>query len=247
VIDKVRTSKAANLGRVAALLKSHSDSPADFLAHDPKGLQLAAYVGQLADHLAAERQEMLSELGLLCGNIDHIKAIVAMQQNNATGTGVRETLALTDLMEEAVRLNSESLQRHGIKIRREYGAVPPVSIDKHMVLQILVNLIQNAKHAMNESGQPDKQLTLRVEATEGDRMRLSVIDNGVGIPPEDLTKIFGQGFTTRKGGHGFGLHSGALAAKQLGGSLTARSESLGKGATFILEIPASATRVSEKT
>jgi signal transduction histidine kinase len=59
----------------------------------------------------------------------------------------------------------------------------------------------------------------------------------VGIPAENLTRIFNHGFTTRKDRHGFGLHSGALAAAQLGGSLTVRSDGLGRGAAFILELP----------
>ena len=68
-------------------------------------------------------------------------------------------------------------------------------------------------------------------------MRIEVVDNGVGIPQENLTRIFNHGFTTRKDGHGFGLHSGAVMAKQLGGSLTALSDGLGKGASFALEFP----------
>jgi signal transduction histidine kinase len=64
-----------------------------------------------------------------------------------------------------------------------------------------------------------------------------VIDNGVGIPAENLTRIIAHGFTTRKNGHGFGLHCGALAAREMGGALTAQSEGPGRGATFVLELP----------
>ena len=63
------------------------------------------------------------------------------------------------------------------------------------------------------------------------------MDNGIGIPPENLTRIFNHGFTTRKDGHGFGLHSGALAAKEMGGSLTVHSGGTGQGAAFTLELP----------
>jgi signal transduction histidine kinase len=109
--------------------------------------------------------------------------------------------------------------------------------EKHKVLQILVNLVQNPKQACYESGQPEKHLILRVTNGE-DRVRIAVIDNGVGIPAENLTRIFNHGFTPRKGGHGFGLHSGALAAKEMGGSLRVAGEGRGKGATFTLELPA---------
>ena len=118
----------------------------------------------------------------------------------------------------------------------DYGQVPEVSADKHKVLQILVNLIRNAKYACDESGRDDKRLVMR--ASNGDdRVRIAVIDNGIGIPAENLTRIFAHGFTTRKDGHGFGLHSGALAAKELGGALRAHSDSVGRGATFTLELP----------
>lgn len=237
VTEKLQNSGSTNLGRAVALLNAHSDNLGEFLAKDPKGRQLPNYLGQLATHLVSEQEDMLHELSLLTGNINHIKEIVSMQQNYARISGVRESLVIAEIVEEAVRLNVESLDRHRIKIRREYSVVPPAEIEKHKVLQILVNLIQNAKNAMGEGTQAERLLTLRVEAAEGGRARISVIDNGVGIPPENLTKIFAHGFTTRKDGHGFGLHSGALTARQLGGSLVVRSEGAGKGAAFVLEFP----------
>ena len=120
--------------------------------------------------------------------------------------------------------------------------MPPITTDKHKVLQILVNVLQNATYACNESGRADKQVTVRVARSGEERVEIEVADNGIGIPPENLTKIFNQGFTPRKDGHGFGLHSGTIAAKELGGSLTAHSGGLGCGATFILELPLALTR-----
>jgi signal transduction histidine kinase len=111
-------------------------------------------------------------------------------------------------------------------------------VEKHKVLQILVNLIRNAKYACDESGRKDKQMIVRV--SNGDnRVRISVKDNGIGIPQENLTRIFNHGFTTKKDGHGFGLHSGALSAKELGGSLEVHSEGKNQGAMFTLELPLS--------
>lgn len=79
-------------------------------------------------------------------------------------------------------------------------------------------------------------MTMRVAQDDG-HVRIAVSDNGVGIPPENLTRIFHHGFTTKRDGHGFGLHSGALAAKELDGTLSVASEGVGKGATFTLELP----------
>ena len=136
-------------------------------------------------------------------------------------------------------MNSGALTRHHVALRKDYQQKPEITVDKHKVLQILVNLIRNAKYACDESGHTDKQVTVRIDAVpEG--ARISVIDNGVGIAPETMSRLFGHGFTTRKSGHGFGLHSAALAASELGGKLTASSEGVGKGATFQLTLPLNA-------
>jgi C4-dicarboxylate-specific signal transduction histidine kinase len=159
-----------------------------------------------------------------------------MQQDYAKTGGMKDTMNVTELVEDSLRLNSGALERHDVKVVRDYAQVPPVLVDKHRVLQILVNLVRNAKYACAESSLPDKQLTLRVRSDE-EKVRIAVIDNGVGIPAENLTRIFNHGFTTKKDGHGFGLHSGALAAKEMHGSLTVRSDGVGRGAEFTLELP----------
>jgi signal transduction histidine kinase len=159
-----------------------------------------------------------------------------MQQSYASVSGVSETVSVIDLVEDSLRMNEGSCSRHGIETIREYGAVPPIKVDKHRVLQVLVNLLRNAKHACDDSKRSDKRIIVRVESSDG-HIRISVIDNGVGIEAENMKKIFNHGFTTRKSGHGFGLHSGALAAKEMAGSLSAHSDGLKQGATFTLELP----------
>ncbi len=178
----------------------------------------------------------LGELNSLRENLEHIKETVAMQQSYARLCGVTETVQAADLVEDSLRLNAGAFARHGVALRREFHGVPPITVDKHKVLQILVNLVRNAKYACDESGRTDKLLILRVEQA-GAGVRISVIDNGVGIAAQNMNRIFSHGFTTRQSGHGFGLHSGALAARELGGSLRAESEGPGRGAAFILELP----------
>src|SRR5581483_8936983 len=182
-----------------------------------------------------DQDATLKELDSLRDNIEHIKKIVAMQQSYAKVSGVTETVDVIGLVEDSIRMNEGSCSRHGIEAIREYDAVPPIKVDKHRVLQVLVNLLRNAKHACDDSGHSDKRITVRVK-NAGGRVRISVIDNGVGISPENMKRIFNHGFTTRKSGHGFGLHSGALAAKEMDGSLTAHSDGLQLGATFTLEL-----------
>jgi PAS domain S-box-containing protein len=237
VSDKVRDSKAANVAKIAALLEAQAHDLPGFFANDPKGRQLPGYLKSLAEHLAAEKEEMVKELTLLSNNIEHIKEIVAMQQSYSKVSGVVDFMPAVDLVEDAVRMNAGAIERHHVQLVRDYVEVPPVFVEKHKVLQILVNLIRNAKYALDDVDRPDKLMTLRIRRGEQDKVIISVSDNGVGIPAENLTRIFGHGFTTRKEGHGFGLHSGALAAKELGGSLRVHSDGFGKGAVFMLELP----------
>jgi signal transduction histidine kinase len=236
VSDVVRRSKAPNLAKLRDLLDEHRDQLARFIAEDPRGRVVPSYIASLADSLAVEQRHILAELDALRKNIDHIKDIVAMQQSYAKTSGVVETFPVSELVEDSLRMNIGSLARHDVAIVRDYQVDLPVTVDKNKVLQILVNLIRNAKYACDESGRTDKSVTLRT-TSDGREVSIAVIDNGVGISAENLTKIFAHGFTTRKHGHGFGLHSGAIAAKELGGSLNASSDGTGKGATFELRIP----------
>jgi len=236
VCDILRKSKTANLAKIIALLREHEKDLGHFITEDAKGKQLPGYLAQLAEHLVTEQTTALDKLDRLHKNIEHIKEIVAMQQSYAKTSGVLESLPVVDLLEDAVRMNAGSMERHDVKVKREYADTPLVEVEKHKVLQILVNLIRNAKHACNDSGRPDKEIILRT-VNGNDRIKIIVSDNGIGIPAENLTRIFNHGFTTRKNGHGFGLHSGALAAKEMGGSITVSSEGPGRGATFTLDLP----------
>lgn len=243
VTDNVRKSKISGLAKAMALLREHESDLGTFLNEDPKGKLVPGYLAQLAEHLRTDQEATLKELESLRANIDHIKKIVSMQQSYATVSGVSETVNVIDLVEDSLRMNEASCSRHGIETIREYGEVPPIKVDKHRVLQVLVNLLRNAKHACDDSGRSDKRMTVRVESSGG-YIRISVSDNGVGIEPENMKKIFNHGFTTRKSGHGFGLHSGALAAKEMAGSLSAHSDGLKQGATFALELPLQPTQES---
>jgi len=243
VSNQVRKSKVANLSKVVLLFNEHASDLGAFLTSDPKGKQLPGYLGQLTEHLVGEQKTILEELALLHQNIEHIKDIVVMQQSYARISGIVETVKISDLVEDALRLNLGALQRHGVNVIREYEDVPVIDVEKHKILQILVNLVRNAKYACDESSHTDKLMTVRV-IKDGDRVKISIADNGVGIPPENLTRIFNHGFTTRKEGHGFGLHSAVLAAVELGGTLRAQSDGVGKGATFTLDLPYNPHEVS---
>jgi signal transduction histidine kinase len=234
--ERIRTSKASGLARVAAMLQEQGDQLGSFIASDERGKRLPTYLAQLSSQLLADRAAALEELASLVKSVEHIKDIVRMQQSYATHGGVVESVVVADLVNDSVRLNAEAFTRHGVTLACEFEEVPAITVDKHRVLQILVNLIRNAKYACEDSGKTDKRITIRVTPCALG-VAIAVVDNGVGIPAENMTRIFSHGFTTRAGGHGFGLHSAALAAQELKGSLGVASDGPGCGATFRLELP----------
>jgi C4-dicarboxylate-specific signal transduction histidine kinase len=236
--DHVADLKLGNLTRAANLMRDQGENLGHFITHDSRGRQLPGYLAELAKHLADEQHLILKEIGFVKSRIDHIKEIVATQQNYGRVSGLTERVKIAELVDDVLRMQATELADRAVELRRDYApALPEIIVDKHKVLQILLNLVTNAKHACLESAQPEKRLTVRVTNGDG-RVRVMMSDNGVGIPEANLTKIFNHGFTTKKkGGHGFGLHSGALAAKEMGGALTARSDGPGTGATFTLELP----------
>jgi PAS domain S-box-containing protein len=236
LLDNAKQSKVPSLGKAVKLLDEHAADVGNYLTNDARGRQLPGYLKLLSEQLSKEQHQTVAELESVRENIDHVKEIVAMQQNYAKVFGVAESVKVTDIVEDALRMNTGALARHEVSLIRDFADESTLSIEKHKVLQVLVNLIRNAKYACDDSGRKDKQI--KVATSKHDQwVRITVSDNGIGIPQENITRIFNHGFTTRKDGHGFGLHSGALAAKELGGSLTVCSEGTGHGATFTLEVP----------
>ncbi len=236
--DRLRQSKVPNLCRAANLLREQNSQLAAFLTNDPKGKLLPEYFAVVAAQLADEQAKLIAEMNSVGQHIEHIKEIVAMQQSYAKVSGAFENLSPVELVEDALRMNAAAFERHRVQVVRELDQpVPLVCVDRHKVLQILINIIRNAKYAMDAQQPEHKQLVVRVELATSGRVKLSIRDNGIGIAPDHLVKIFNHGFTTKKDGHGFGLHSGANAAKEMGGSLVAESNGLGQGASFMLELP----------
>ncbi|AKI99099.1 PAS domain S-box-containing protein [Archangium gephyra] len=237
--ERLHQSRLPGLKKAMDLMASHGADLAAFLTADGRGRQLPSYLQALASQLTGEREELLEEVHTLQKSVEHIKSVVSMQQEHARFSGVVERLELTALLDDALRLQSVSFERLGIQVKREYTEGMLVRVDRHKLLQILLNLLSNARHALVESGRADKQLIIRVERMVAERLRIAVQDNGVGIAPEDAPRLFTQGFTTKKDGHGFGLHISALAAAEMDAFLSCTSEGRGQGATFTIDLPIS--------
>ncbi len=239
--DRLKTGRHTGLARVAAMLEEHAADLAAFVSVDARGRQLPHYLAQLASQLQSDQQGAAEELAALRTHVEHIKQAVTMQQSYARRFGVSETVSVAALIDDCLRLTAGALTRQGVVVQCDLDELPAITIDRHKALQILVNLVRNATQACEESPNARKLITVRATSHAG-RLRIAVSDTGVGIAPETMARLFSHGFTTRVSGHGFGLHSGALTARELGGNLTADSDGLGCGATFTLELPLEAPR-----
>ena len=242
--EKVSSSEVSNLQKVAGIITEHADDIGTFLTEDQQGKHIPAFLVEVSKALVDEQADNIDKLRSLAENVEHIKEIVKMQQSYAKVSGVEVSASLAELIENAIQINTAALERHGIRLVCDFDDIGPASIDKQKVLQILVNLINNAKYALARNDEGNRILTVRIYKDDTDKVRMDVTDNGIGISQENMTRIFTHGFTTKKDGHGFGLHSGALAAKELGGSLTVQSDGSGHGSTFTLELPFKPVKVT---
>jgi signal transduction histidine kinase len=239
VIEAVQQSRVASLGRVAEMIRAHQGDAewAHFVTRDEKGRKLPAYICTLAEAGAVERRAILDELTSLQRNIDHIKTVVARQQAQVKASiGVVEAVSVTEVVNDAIRLASSAHGRHNIAVERAFEPLPLVRLDRHKLFETLMNLLGNARIAL-EDKPGERKITVHIRPEPEEHFAIEVEDTGCGIPPENLGKIFTFGFTTRPGGHGFGLHASALAAAEMGGSITVASDGPGRGARFTLHLP----------
>jgi signal transduction histidine kinase len=169
--------------------------------------------------------------------MEHIVNIIHMQQDFSRTSEIVDMHRLDHLVEQAVEICCTANPKVApVRILRDFGSVPEIPIDRHKFLQILVNLLGNAIWAVQESG-GQGSVTVRTDTNETGHVCVEVLDDGIGIPSENIPRIFSQGFTTRCDGHGYGLHSAANMAWEMGGKLQAFSDGPGKGARFLLELP----------
>ncbi len=238
VRDKLEHSRLASLGKAVNLIKDHADELPRFLGEDPQGKQLPLFLDKLAASLVSERDGLIQESNNLIGHINHVKEVIAVQQSVARVVGAIEPFDLADAIEDALKINMAGLQRHHVTVQRQFEKGLIVKSDRHKVIQILINLISNAKYAIHDARQQQGEMVICAHLVEGGRVTVSVTDNGIGIAADDLPKLFRHGFTTRASGHGFGLHASALAAQELHGAISVQSDGPNCGATFTLQFPA---------
>lgn len=237
LLSRLAQSRAEGLGKAVALLREHDGELYAFLHESPHGRKLPGYLEQLAHHFVVERDALLGETKDLSSYVDHMKDIVHRQQTYACASGVTSLVRVSELVDDALRMHVTSFAQHKIEVVRQIEWDQECELDRSRVVQILMNLIKNAKQAICNGDGDGGSLQIAVAAVGNDRLCISVVDDGVGIGEPDLARIFAHGFTTKSDGHGFGLHHSANAATEMGGRLWAKSEGPGHGASFVLELP----------
>ncbi len=239
IAQHVRDMPIQDVNRASSLLEAHQDDLGNFLTHDSKGQRIPGFLMQLGIHLRDQHAQTCEDLDTLIGQIEHVKDIIAAQNDVARATSIQEPVILKDLVETALATHSSEFDKDQIALTRDYADLPQVITDKQQVSQIVANLIANATEAIRQQGQGPHRLTIRIQldAEQDNHISIRVIDTGIGIPPDNLHRIFAQSLSKEGSGQGAGLHNNANAAKNLGGSLTAASDGAGLGATFTLELP----------
>jgi len=240
VEQRLRAShnRAGNLGKLASLLDDEHTELGRAARQDPRGRQIVDYLTKYSRHAELEREEVLAEVDSLIRSIDHVKQIVSSQQSLARGASMVEPFDLGELTDEALRLNMAKLEAQGVTVERRFAALPPIVADKHLLLQVLVNLVSNAIRAVAEGPGDVRSIAISIEPGDDDLVEWQISDTGIGISGEHMPRIFEAGFTTKPTGQGgFGLHTSALSVARMAGSLQAHSDGVGKGARFVLVLP----------
>jgi signal transduction histidine kinase len=233
----VLQSKLDNLSKLADLLNKHQSNLAEYLTNDPHGKLIPRFLSMLSESWQDDRKKMIEEINALKKSVEHVTSIISMQQSMNKSLSMVERISIEELINDALAINKQIYESADIYIHFQFDSISEVIIDRLKLLQVIVNLIKNSIESLQEMISDNKVITIFIKKHNEDFFQLGVKDNGIGISAEHLKKIFSSGFTTKKQGNGFGLHSAALAAKEMGGNLNVESDGIGKGACFILILP----------
>lgn len=238
------SSKISGLLKANDMLQQHEENMGEFLSQDARGKKLPEYFIKIGKVLNDEISSIRSESKELIAKTTMMKEVISTQQAYAKSGFHSEQLNLQELVEDALKIQEASLKKWGVKLNTHFAEIPICSGQKSKLLQVITNLIKNAKEAMNDNDQFNRPKELNIETgiVNDNAIYLKVQDNGCGINKDQLAKIFNHGFTTKESGHGFGLHSSANAMTEMKGSLKVDSEGVQKGACFTVTIPTGKAR-----
>jgi NO-binding membrane sensor protein with MHYT domain len=244
VAEKVTNSKLSGIIKLSTLFNDHKSNMAEFF-NDERGVKALEYLTMLGKQWHDEQIDLTNEMARINKNLSLIKEIISTQQELSKTSGYDQIVSVNELIEEAL-LISGLYQKKDITLVKEFAKLNPITTDKVKILQVFVNLLRNAKDAVLESGKANMIITIKTYTINDNRIGIEVTDNGVGIGDKNINKIFSYGYTTKVHGHGFGLHTSALAINAIGGKINITSPGLKEGATVALEIPCTKAKKQKK-
>ncbi|MCP4753075.1 MAG: AAA family ATPase [Proteobacteria bacterium] len=236
-LKELEASELESLARIVPLLEENRRNLGEFIAQDEKGKIIPEFIAHTIPLLLDEHSTIRSHLGKIMQNIASINDIIQVQQSYVGETAFEELLHPSEILEDAVRLSIDKMTGLGITIEKRYEDLPGTLLNRHKLMFILINLLDNAVDAFKDNGSEGGRILLQIRRHNEHKMQIEISDNGAGIDPSDLDRIFQRGFTSKAGSHGLGLHGSANAATEMSGSLKVFSHGKGKGAEFVLEIP----------
>lgn len=245
ILRRVTTSASLTRQHMASLgdldfqiilgeLRTRRGRPDDYLDNHERGRHLLAYFAALVEDRETRLEEAFGELHALADSVQQVVRLVASLNAFESDTQVEFLVDLGESVLE-VTLPSET-GSESVVVYREVEELGQVRIDRSRLLEVLVTLVRNAIQALDQHG-GDGRVVVRVRPVEPSRFCMEGEDNGKGIRPEHLDRIFQLGFTTRDDGSGFGLHLAGNLVRELDGQLQVESAGPGQGATFRLVLP----------
>lgn len=234
ILNDITKSKLSHLKEVVKIIDEHTKS---LQAQDDKLSQALQYASLLGEVWEEDKNNVVNEIMSLQKNMDYINKIITTQQSLSDSIGMIEEISIQDIINDALTINKSAANRNNIEIIQNFKLNKKAHVDRVKLLQILTNLIKNSVDSLTECKKDNKKIIVSLQEKEDKTFVIQVIDNGIGISFENKNKIYNYGFTTKKDGHGFGLHTSSLAAKEMGGLLVAESEGENLGATFSLTLP----------
>lgn len=234
--DKLKRPELVKLEKANLLLRDNMDNIEDFILNNPKGKSLLQYYLKIEEQLKQENATLREETARAIEKVDAIKEVIVAQQAYPSTSLLSEKLPIMDIIEDALIIQEELLQKNNIVVEKLYSETPPIAIQKTKLIHILINLINNAKDALQDNPFEERFITIELKR-DGDSVFIRFADNGSGVDPDNVSNIFNHSFTTKKDGHGFGLHSCANYMTEMGGKIWVESEGEGLGATFIARFP----------
>lgn len=237
ISEIVAKSKISELEKLSSLINSNKDNLADFFKNDTRAQRIPDYLNNLNEYWKNEKSIITKDIDTLLKNTALIVSIISSQQDLSKSKLDSESIvSINELLDESLLVTGVNLKKE-ITIKKTYNLNHAIMTDKLKLLQIIINILRNAKDALLLSKKKNKLLTINTSVYKNEKVIIEITDNGIGILPKNLNRIFFHGFTTKQTGHGFGLHTSIIAMHELGGEIKVKSEGEEQGATFILELP----------